>query len=378
MRRPVLLSRPLRLATALVGVSLLALPVLPAHAAPVGAARVGVPTPVLLGQVTLPSGSTFQGTTFGGLSGLTYDARRGVYYAISDDRSERNPARFYTLRIDLANGPLQAGVEVLETTTLVNASGRPFPALSLDPESITLTPRRTLIISSEGDASRLVPPFVREFSLTGRQVATFPLPAYYRPTADGRRGIRNNLALESGGLTPDGGHYFTATEDALAQDGPTATTTTTSASRLLRYDPVTRKQDGEFVYVNEEVAQEPVPAGSFVTNGLVDLLPLGPTRLLALERGFSTGVGNTVRLYVVDLAGATDVRGRATLPAGLSGVRPATKTLLLDLATLGVTLDNLEGLTFGPVLPDGRRSLVLVSDDNFSPTQQTQVLAFAL
>lgn len=132
------------------------------------------------------------------------------------------------------------------------------------------------------------------------------------------------------------------------------------------------------MYVDEPVAQEPVPAGSFATNGLVDLLPLSANRLLALERGFSTGVGNTVRLYVVDLAGATDVKGRASLPADLSGVRPVTKTLLLDLGSLGVTLDNLEGLTFGPPLPDGRRSLLLISDDNFSPTQQTQVLAFAL
>jgi hypothetical protein len=365
-------SRPIRLATALVGLALLALPAAPAQAAP------AVPTPVLLGQVTLPSGSTFQGTSFGGLSGVTYDARRGVYYAISDDRSERNPARFYTLRVDLADGPLQAGVKVLDSTPLVNGAGRPFPALSLDPESITLTPHRTLVISSEGDAGRLVPPFVREFSLTGKQLAAFPLPAYYRPSADGLRGVRTNLALESGGLTANGRHYFTATENALAQDGPAATTTNGSASRLLRYDAVSRRPDGEFVYVVERVAQEPVPAGSFATNGLVDLLPLSANRLLALERGFSTGVGNTVRLYVVDLAAATDVMGRATLPAGLPGIRPAGKTLLLDLGSLGITLDNLEGLTFGPTLPDGRRSLVLVSDDNFSPTQQTQVLAFAL
>jgi len=59
-------------------------------------------------------------------------------------------------------------------------------------------------------------------------------------------------------------------------------------------------------------------------------------------------------------------------------VREADKTLVLDLATLGITLDNVEGLEFGPVLPDGRRSLVLISDDNFSDSQKTQVLLFAL
>jgi len=34
-------------------------------------------------------------------------------------------------------------------------------------------------------------------------------------------------------------------------------------------------------------------------------------------------------------------------------------------------------MTFGPDLADGRRSLVLVSDNNFAPLQFTQFLLFA-
>jgi hypothetical protein len=52
--------------------------------------------------------------------------------------------------------------------------------------------------------------------------------------------------------------------------------------------------------------------------------------------------------------------------------------LLLDLSTLGIPLDNVEGMTLGPRLPDGRRSLVLVSDNNFAASQFTQFLLFAL
>ena len=51
---------------------------------------------------------------------------------------------------------------------------------------------------------------------------------------------------------------------------------------------------------------------------------------------------------------------------------------MLDFDELGITLDNVEGMTFGPDLPDGRRTLVLVSDDNFSETQVTQFLGFGL
>jgi hypothetical protein len=41
-------------------------------------------------------------------------------------------------------------------------------------------------------------------------------------------------------------------------------------------------------------------------------------------------------------------------------------------------VDNLEGISLGPVLPNGHASLVLVSDDNFGKDQVTQLLLFEL
>ncbi|NJO72193.1 MAG: hypothetical protein HC825_12010 [Oscillatoriales cyanobacterium RM1_1_9] len=57
----------------------------------------------LLGQATFPTGFMFQDTEVGGLSGITYNPDLDVYYAISDDRGEKTPSRFYTLKIDLTN-----------------------------------------------------------------------------------------------------------------------------------------------------------------------------------------------------------------------------------------------------------------------------------
>lgn len=337
---------------------------------PAGAASTA--SPELLGQTSFASGTQYEGTTVGGLSGTTYDRRRDVFYAISDDRSQLQPARFYTLRVTVEGDELD--VEVVDVTTLTGPDGQPFAPLSLDPEGIALTRDDTLVIVSEGDANALVPPFVREFGLDGSQLAERDVPDYYDPQPGGTTGVRNNLAFESAGIVRSGQLLFTATENALAQDGPAATTATGSPARILRYRGNGRL-DAEFVYPVDPVRAAPVPAGSFATNGLVELLPLSRTRLLALERGFSTGVGNSVRLYEVDLKRATDVSGRAVLPAR---VREARKELLLDLDTLGVTLDNLEALAFGPTLPDGRRLLLVTSDDNFSPTQVTQFLAFAV
>ena len=55
-----------------------------------------------LGQQIVPTGTQYSSTTVGGLSGLDYDAANQRYFAISDDRSQLNPARFYTLNLDLS------------------------------------------------------------------------------------------------------------------------------------------------------------------------------------------------------------------------------------------------------------------------------------
>jgi hypothetical protein len=51
----------------------------------------------------------------------------------------------------------------------------------------------------------------------------------------------------------------------------------------------------------------------------------------------------------------------------------------LDLNRVGPgRIDNLEGMSWGPALANGHRSLVLISDDNFSPDEVTQLLVFDL
>ena len=93
------------------------------------------------------------------------------------------------------------------------------------------------------------------------------------------------------------------------------------------------------------------------------LTALDDGTFLVVERGFGTHVA--VRIY------------RASLVESSTAM---TKTLLADLtATPGLApLDNIEGITLGPKLADGRQSVIAVSDDNFSPAQVTQFLLFAL
>jgi hypothetical protein len=354
-----------------------------ALASPAAAVDPQARTPALqfLGQAVLPTATTFAGTVVGGLSSITYDAARDVYYVLSDDRSQINPARFYTVGIDL-DGSFDAGdIEFRGVTALEAPGGGPYPLLSLDPEGLALTKAGDLVLTSEGDTNRLIDPFVRRYDLGGHFLASLPVPAPFLPTADGSSGVRNNLGFEAAGVAPSGRFFFTGTENALFQDGPAATVTGGSPSRLLRYKLQTGRLDREYLYVTDPVAETPVPPTAFSVNGLVELLPLNNEFLLAMERSFSVGVpgtGNEIKLYRIGLAGADDVSAVDSLTGLLGSLRPAQKTLLLDLGTLGVPLDNVEGMTLGPDLPDGRQSLVMVSDNNFAPAQFTQFLLFAL
>ena len=329
-----------------------------------------------LGQQIVPTGTQFQGTQFGGLSGLAFDERRGVFYAFSDDQVN---VRFYTLRIDVSGGT--PAVQIVAVTTLRDAAGQPFAPMTVDPEGLALTKDDTLVLTSEGFAARLIDPWVREFALDGRQLGALPIPSAFLPNTAGTRGVRQNLGFESAATPPNGRFLFTGTEGALAQDGPPATLAAGSPARLLRYNLQTGTLDRQYVYWTDPIAEPPVPPSQFAVNGLVELLPLNNQFLLAMERSFSVGApgtGNTIKLYRVALPGADDVNGLDSLATLLDGLQPVAKTLLLDLDTLGLPLDNVEGMAFGPDLPDGRRSLVLVSDNNFAPAQFTQFLLFAV
>ncbi|OUL36488.1 hypothetical protein BV372_07405 [Nostoc sp. T09] len=343
-------------------------------------AAVTVSSIEFIGQATLPKGLSFQKTPVGGLSGITYDAKKDLYYAISDDRSEKAPARFYTLKIDLSKGSLKnGGVVPVGVTTLLNENGDKFPPDTSDTEGIALTSKKTVFISSEGDVRQLINPFIQEFSLSiGKVITTLPIPNKFLPAKNSQHGIRNNLAFESLTITPNDKKLFTATENALIQDGTEAQPNTSTSCRILQYNLLTNQPEREFLYQTEPISSFLNFTGKFVS-GLPDLVALdNQGSFLSLERSF-TGLGFAVFLFQISLEGADDIQHiDSLLSLNSQKIRPVQKKLLLDLRNLEVLLDNIEGLTLGPTLPDGQRSLILVSDNNFNALQRTQILAFKL
>jgi hypothetical protein len=149
---------------------------------------------------------------------------------------------------------------------------------------------------------------------------------------------------------------------------------------MLAFDASKRRAMQEHVYMVEPIPLAPDPLGSFADNGLVDLVVVdnGKT-LLAMERSFAVGVGNTVRLFEVKTTGATDVSDCFALDD--CTYTPVAKHQVLEInPDTEPRPDNLEGVTFGPMLPDGRYTLIMVSDNNFNPhpIQTTQFIAYAV
>lgn len=337
----------------------------------------------IIGTVDVPSGIEVLGTPLGGLSGIDYDAASDQYLLISDDRSSRAPARVYTARIALDAQALQPP-QWLQVRTLRHAAGVPYaPSRRAaghvdvpDAEAVRWLPgAKQFVWTSEGDFARGFGPRLRVSAADGTAVRDIPLPASFEPAADRRSGPRNNGTLEGLALLPGGRKAWLAMELPWAQDGPLPTHAAPGGPvRLTLVDLASGRPLRQIAYQPDAVQHpRPLPVGP-ETVGISEVLADGKHHLLVLERSYSAGAGFAVRLYRIDTRAGTNTLARAQLVPG--NHVPVPKTLVADFAALGIApVDNLEGMTWGPPLPGGGRSLVLVSDDNFNPAQSTQFIA---
>lgn len=341
----------------------------------------------LVNEFDLPFNLLYKNTTVGGLSGIDYDPGTKNYYLICDDRSNINPARFYTARIGLSEKGIDS-VYFTGVTTLLQPGGQPYPDYKQnprqapDPEAMRYNAREKLLVwSSEGERivspadTVLQDPAIHATGLNGEYRYSFKLPPNLHMQATDK-GPRRNGVLE--GLTFDRDHknLYVSMEEPLYDDGPRAGLDDAAWIRIIRYNTGTHEPVAQYAYRIDPVAHAPNPPDAFIVNGVPDMLFLDKDHLLVTERSYSTGRSNcTIKLYLGDISQATDISHTASLST-TPPARPITKKLLLNLDSLGIYIDNVEGATFGPPLSNGHRSLILVADNNFDPREKTQFFLF--
>ncbi len=336
----------------------------------------------LLKACETPKGIEFQGGGYGGISGIDYDPRSGLWAFISDDKSEHGPSHFFLGRLDVRPGK-PCGPTLEKMVPLRREDGSTFPdrkagTEAADGETIRFDPlSHDLVWATEGDFDHGYPPAVRRVTPDGTPIERRVVPDALTFHDGGKTGARKNATTEGLSWSVDGRSMWLSMEWPLVQDGPTPSVAEGGLSRLTRLDRA-GKVLAQYAYRVDPV-QVASPVG-VNDNGISEILTLDDHRLLVLERSAAKGTAKReggrysyhIRLYVADVAKAQDVSKVESLSA--TPVRPVEKRLVLNFDSLGIRIDNLECLAWGPRLKDGARTLVLASDDNYDANQTNQIL----
>jgi hypothetical protein len=321
----------------------------------------------VLGELYLPGWLTYRGTKVSGLSGVDFDPATNTLYLLSSDRSDQRPARFYTASVSVTGSDCPKVSLTGSVNTLRRPDGTPYPPSAsagqdlVDPQAIRFNPTNGNVLWANAGArtaTQQVDPAVREATTTGSFVRELAKAANEVVGTDGA-GPRDGGGFS--GLAVNGNNLVTALRSPLLQDGD-------QPVRLTVADLATGSSHVQWAY-----QLEALPG-----NGVAEILTVSATKYLVLERAPVPGGDDSVRLYEINLgSGATNV---LRVPSLVGATYKATaKRLLVDFSALGLSsVKDFEGMTWGPTLSDGRRTLVFVSNNHLQSAQPTQVVALGV
>jgi len=315
-----------------------------------------------------------------GLSGIDYDHQSETYYIISDD----GEAHYFSTKIFFTAKGIDS-LHVLKVHYLTKNGKRILPTKQkdgeVDPESIRINQATHEVYwTSEGERSSkknsFIDPAIYVAGKNDEQTGSIPLPENLKMSTE-EHGPRQNGTLEGLTFSNDYQMLYTSLEEPLYEDGPRASVTPAKTwSRIYQFNVKHKTNQAQYAYPLEPIAKVAIPQGAFSVNGISEILFVNATQLLVIERSYSTGyLGCVIKVFLADLHEASDVKTISSLSAN-PPKKEIKKTLLLNMESLGIGIDNIEGVTFGPDFPNGHKSLIFVSDNNFNPLQKTQLLLF--
>lgn len=311
-----------------------------------------------LSEFILPENILVDSTVVGGLSGI--DFYNDLYYLVCDDAS--NP-RYYEATIEIKNTEIFS-IDIKKVIRINDTSKY------LDLESIRYNAKtKQLFLTSEGHIYKGKPPLLISVDSVGNIENNIEIPKAFLPNSQQKP--RHNATLEGLSNSYNDNGYWIAMELPLEVDGPEPQLTKTkSPVRITFIDTKTNKAENQFVYLLDAIAKQ--PKGNFSVNGLTDILEYDKNKFFVIERSYSSGLGNqsnTIKIFSADASQATNTLQMDSLSN--KDYIPATKKLLLNFERLrdnltNNSIDNIEGICFGPILSNGNKTLLLVSDNNFN------------
>lgn len=311
-------------------------------------------------------------TLIGGFSSIDY-LNANQYVVISDDRSEFSPSRLYEMEIDFDSGGITS-YSFNKTTFLKNKQNELFIPNEIDPEAIRYRASTdTYFYTSEGGRTHdWVNPFIWEINREGNFISEVKVPEIFFFNDD--KGIRENGGFESLTFENDSIIWY-ANELPLKEDGEVpGFEKGKTPIRLVRQNIKNGNVLNQFAYNVSHLREKPDPKDEFFINSVPEILFIEENKLWIMERSYTTGVGNFIKVFEIETDKATDIKELNALAK--KEYTPVSKKLIIDFTDYNQKLDNIEGMTFGPDFSDGSKSLLFVSDDNFNESQETQLWLF--
>lgn len=293
----------------------------------------------------------------GNYSGITHV--KDNVYAIVDDKDKVDGFKLLTLDIDSVSGKVvHASLAEPEGMTQRRVEG---VLTDMDCEGIAyFNDCNTIFVSGE-EQQRII-----EYSLdgkpTGRELAV--------PDMMGRQGIAHNLGFEALTYNARQRRFWTTTESTLLMDGERSSAVNNKVHNRLRFVSF----DSTMLIKESFVYEMDLPKGrkrnATSIHGVPALAALDDGRLVVMEREglFPKGEYGSwvcVKLYMVTPNKKQQV-GLDTRMTDVDSNMILRKELLCSFTThlrIGqMNLANYEGMCVGPVLKDGRQTLILISD----------------
>ena len=335
----------------------------------------------------------------GGFSAIAYCGVDNLYYLLPD-RGPKDGAVEWTCRVQQfaividPNAEPAVTMELVKTIVLKDQFGHPYVGAAaalvanevhgarLDPEGIRVGANGNLFVSDEYG------PQVIEFEANGQFVKQLPLPPRYlieHPCSISddenpvnQTGRQANRGMEGLAISEDGKTLFGLMQSPLLQDSERidmASKPTGLNCRMLKFDTEGGVQQ-EFLYHLEKEK-----------NKLNEVLAADQDNLVVIERDGQVGAeAEFKKLMLVSTKDASNISSLERLPPRdyPTDVQPLRKTVLIDLLDPRWNLagdnmpEKIEGLAFGPRLPDGRRTLLIGSDNDFIASSPSFVYVFAV
>jgi hypothetical protein len=304
----------------------------------------------------------FENSSVGGLSGIDYS--KGSYYFVVDDAN--NP-RFLKAKIAIDQRKI-TGVHFEKVVFLNDTTSNFYKENTLDLETIFVDEEKQQInFSSEGSIRNGKKPTIFTTDFSGHFISEYQVPKNLLNLEL----IKHNGAFEGSSKSIDAKGFWTVMEAPLKNDGVEPTfIKTQSPVRITYFNGETKKATQQFAYQLEPITK--AAKGDVNLNGVTAILEYAANKFFIIERTYQNGYGlhgNTIRIFAAEItAETTNILAIDAL--NNSKFIPLKKRLIIDFEqiknrlTNGV-IDNVEGITLGPILENGNPSLVLVSDDNF-------------